>query len=122
MGNHSGMIAVNGTYIKTPSTMQWGLQDVSAPDSGRTEDALMHKNRVAQKIKIQLGWNNITPDEAHPIVAAFNPEYVDVTYYDLLAGGIVTKNFYTGDKTAPFKMWTANNKRYSTLSFDIIER
>lgn len=122
MANHSSMIAVNGTYIKTPSTMQWGLQDVSAPDSGRTEDALMHKNRVAQKIKIQLAWNNLTATEAHSIVVAFNPEYVDVTYYDVLAGAVVTKNFYTGDKSAPFKIWTTKQKVFSTLSFDIIER
>lgn len=119
---HTGMLTVNNVAIKSPSTMSWGLQDVSAPDAGRTEDALMHKDRVAQKIKLSVAWNNITPTDAHNIVSAFNPEYVNVSYYDILAGGVVTKTFYTGDKEAPFKIWTVGNKRFSTLSFDLIER
>lgn len=122
MGQHNGMIKVDGVAIKTPSTFSWGLQDVSSSDAGRTQDAVMHKNRIAQKRKIDLVWAMPTPAEAHSILVAFNPEYVNVTYYDPLDGLTVTRNFYTGDKTAPVKIWTVGNKRYESLSFNIIER
>lgn len=120
--NHNSMIRVNGVRVKTPSSFTWGLQDVSAEDAGRTQDAIMHKNMIAQKRKISLAWNNPTPEEAHTILRAFNAEYFRMKYYDPLAGGEITKTFYAGDRTAPVKIWTAGNKRYEQISFDIIER
>ena len=116
------MIKVNGTVIKTPSSFTWGLQDVSDSASGRTQDALMHKNRVSQKRKISLGWNNPTDKETAQILQAFNPEYIDVTYPDAMSGKEETRTFYVGDRSAPMKIWTVNNKRYSQISFNIIER
>lgn len=122
MGYHSGMLSVDGVPVKTPSKMSIGFQDVSNSDAGRTQDALMHKNLVARKRKIDLVWASPTPEEAHAILTAFYPEYFNVTYYDPLDGGTVTRTFYSGDKTAPVKIWSVNNKRYESISFNIIER
>ena len=116
------MIWVNGTAIKTPSSFIWGLQDVSDSASGRTQDTIMHKNRVGQKRKIALGWNNPTKEEAAAILQAFNPEYINVTYPDAMSGTDETREFYVGDRSAPMKMWTVKKKIYSQISFDIIER
>ena len=122
MGQHNGMIKVDGVAIKTPATFSWGLQDVSGSDAGRTMDGVMHKNRIAQKRKIDLVWAMPTPEESHAILVAFNPEYINVTYYDPLDGATVTRTFYTGDKTAAVRIWTVDNKRYESVSFNIIER
>lgn len=122
MGFHNNMIQVDGAKIKTPSTFIWGLQSVSASDAGRTDDALMHKNEIAKKRKISLAWAMPTPEELHSILTAFDPEYIKVFYYDPLDGKNIERTFYSGDKTAPVKIWTVNNKRYETVSFDIIER
>ena len=122
MSANNSMIKVDGNWIKTPSVFKWSIQDVSAADSGRTSDALMHKNRVARKRKIGLQWNGPTKAEAKAILDAFAPEYFDVTYYDPKAGATQTRTFYSGDQDAPVKVWSANNKLYSQISFDIIER
>ena len=82
----------------------------------------MHKNRVGQKRKISLAWDNPTKEEAAAILQAFNPEYIDVTYPDAMSGKDETRTFYVGDRTAPMKMWTINKKIYSQISFNIIER
>ena len=116
------MIWADGVLIKTPSVFSWGLNDVSAADAGRTDDALMHKNRIAQKRKISLAWNNPTKVETASILQAFNPEYVKVTYPDAMSGKYETREFYRSDPVAPMKVWTVGNKRYAQLSFDIIER
>lgn len=116
------MIWVDGVEIKTPSGFTWGLQDVSDSASGRTQDALMHKNRISQKRKLSLSWNNPTKEETAAILKAFNPEYVTVKYPDAMSGTYETRTFYVGDRTAPMKIWTINKKRYSQVSFDIIER
>lgn len=95
---------------KNAVLFSWGLQDVSDSASGRTQDTIMHKNRVGQKRKIALGWNNPTKEEAAAILQAFNPEYINVTYPDAMSGTDETREFYVGDRSAPMKMWTVKRK------------
>ena len=116
------MLLVDGVAVKTPSAFEWGLQDISGGDSGRTQDALMHKNRISQKRKLSLSWNNPSKEEASTILRCFNSEYVNVSYPDALNGVDETRTFYVGDRSAPMKMWTVNQKRFSTISFELMER
>ena len=113
-------LKVNGVDVPCPSKFAWSLQDVSAADSGRTQDARMHKNRVAQKEKIGLEWLGCTPDVAATILQAFNPEYFNVTYRSPLTNTIVTKEFYRGDAQAPYYWWCYEG-RHENVAFDIIE-
>lgn len=114
-------LKVNGVDIPCPSRFAWSLNDVSAPDSGRTLDARMHKQRVAQKEKIQLEWLACTPEKAATILQAFNPEYFQVTYRSPLTNSIVTKEFYRGDASAPYYWWVRDGL-HDNVAFDIIER
>jgi hypothetical protein len=117
------MITVDGVEIKCPSTFSYGLQDISSPDAGRTQDTIMHKEMVGQKVKLELGWKGLTWKETSDIMKAFNPEYIMVRYPDMLTGEYETKKFYSGDKDAPVKMWLDDDghKIIETLSFNIIE-
>lgn len=47
-------IKINGAAMPCPSSFTWGLQDISASESGRTDDTIMHKNRVGQKRKLEI--------------------------------------------------------------------
>lgn len=116
------MLKVDGKLLKSPSDFSWGLQDVSDSDSGRTDDAKMHKNRIAQKRKLTLSWRGLTPAQASEILKAVNPEYFEVEYPDAMENSNLTKTFYAGDRSAPMKVWTISDKYYSLLSFDIIEQ
>lgn len=116
------LITVNNVDMPNPSKMQWSLQDVSVGDSGRSDDGRMFKGRVAQKRKIELSWNAVTPSVARTILTAFNPEYITVKFFDPMDNANKTLEMYVGDRTAPVKVWTSNNKVYESLSFDIIER
>lgn len=122
MSKNNGILTIDGVKIKTPSSFVWGLQDISASDAGRTDDIVMHKNRIGQKRKLSLAWNNPTKEEASAILQAVNPEYFMVSYPDAMSGNTEARKFYAGDRTAPMKTWTLSNKRYEQLSFDIIER
>lgn len=116
------MIWVDGAEVKTPSAFSWGLEDILDSASGRTQDAVMHNNRVAQKRKLSVSWSAPTPEETSAILKAFNPEYVNVRYPDALSGEYETRTFYVGDKSSPLKIWTIGNKRYESISFDLTER
>ena len=109
-----------------PSKFSYGLQDVSASASGRVEDqyATMYKNRIAQKVKIDLEWVAVSDADAKTIINAFDPEYFNVTYHDPKANESITKTFYRGDISAPYYWWVDDNNgfSFSTISFNIIER
>lgn len=113
---------VDGVSMPCPSTWEFSIQDVSLGESGRTDDALMHKNRVAQKRKIAIAFNGVTADVCTQVLRAINPEYIDVYYWDPLDGQYETRTFYVGDRAMPYKCWWVGNHRMERLSFDIIER
>ena len=117
---YSPIQSVGGvTNIPTPSKYDWKLSDVSAADAGRTEDALMHKMRIAQKVHIELEWQNVSDADASTILTAFQPEYINIQYYDYKALTFLTKRFYVGDRTVS----SYNRaKGISTISFNIIEQ
>lgn len=111
---------VGTAYVRSPSVYTYGLQDVSDPDAGRTEDALMHKNRIAQKVTLGLAWNNISTAEVSEILTAFNPEYIEVEYLDAKAGSYLTKTFYVGDRSVP--MYSSILNIWQNVTFNLIER
>lgn len=116
------MLQVNGEAVKDPSSLSWGLQDISSSEAGRTDDAVMHKCRVTDKRKLSLGWQNIKPDEAAKILSQFSGEYFNLTYPDTATNSTQTRTFYRGDITAPFLWWSRYGKFYSELSFEAVER
>lgn len=114
------LTSVDGKTVRCPTSFVWNLQDISAPDAGRTEDTVMQKMRVGQARSISLSWSYLTTDEISVILTAFNPEYISVTYLDPMVGGSRTSEFYVGDRSAP--MYNATLDLWENVSFNIIER
>ena len=114
---------VNNVDIPCPSKCDIGYQDVSAPDSGRTLDAQMWKNRVSQKVKLDLEWLGVSDEDAATILQAFDPEYFNITYRDAKTNSIVTKNFYAGDRKATTYWWSDDDEMtFSNITLNVIER
>lgn len=120
IGGTSGAL----TAVKTPSAFHVQIYDESAPDSGRTLDGVMHKNKIDSKRTIEIEWWNTTPAETAAIINAFQAhEYFRIKYWDPTnATTQLTKTFYLGDRDAPIRQWFANGKRYEKVAFTIIER
>lgn len=112
--------SVNGAEVKSPSSYQYDLQDISDSEAGRTEDTVMHKNRIGQCVKLELQWNGIDTATVSAILRAFNPEYISVCYLDAMAGGFVTSVFYVGDRSAP--LYNSKLDLWENVSFNLIER
>mgnify|MGYP006958164452 CR=1 FL=1 len=118
--NFNPIRTVDGETVKCPSSYQWKLQDISDSDAGRTEDTVMHKNRIVQCVKLELSWQNISTAEVSDILRKFNPEYVTICYLDAKEGDYVTKVFYVGDRSTP--MYNCQLGIWSNVSFNVIER
>lgn len=110
-----------------PSALTWGLQDISSSDAGRTQEYgnPMYKMRLSQKRKLNLTWTLPTIQQVSRILQAFNGEYFYVRYLDAMSGQYEVREFYAGDRSAPYKWHElpgSMGTRFATLSFDIIER
>lgn len=112
--------SVGGTTVPPPSSYEYQLSDISSPDAGRTEDGLMHKMMIGQKVHLNLKWQNLTDAEAATVLTAFNQEYLSIKYYDVKSAGFLTKTFYVGDRSAPAYNRTVGV--WSGVSFNVIER
>jgi len=124
------MLQFNGSDITPdPSSMDVTIQDISSPDSGRAQNGKMYKTVIAQKRNINLSWKNITRTDARVILSRLKSgynnmrQYVQVTYDgDPEATGTQTRIFYYGDISSAFQqVWVGTRKRYSLLSFTLIE-
>ena len=106
--------------IRAPASYLYKLEDVSAADSGRTEDTMMYKNRVGQLVGIELSWTYLPTAEASALLNIFDPEYIYVEYLDLKRGAWRTASFYVGNRSAPY--YNATKGLWTNLSFNLIER
>ena len=122
------ILQFNGTSISPePSDMNVTIQDISSSDSGRVSNTgRMDKVVIRQVRTIALSWNNPTQAEARAIISALrsNGTFCTVVYDgDPEASGTQSRTFYYGDISAAFQQcWVAGRKRYSKLSFTLIER
>lgn len=104
-----------------PSSYSYELQDVSAEDSGRTEDMTMWKNRIGQIVALNLEWAFPTKEVASEVLQLFNSEYITLTYLDALTGTWDQDVFYVADRSVP--MYNNDNPHtWSSISLQVIKR
>lgn len=117
--------SVDGVAIPCPAQgdgYQWSLNDISDSDAGRCESGKMHKNRIAQKVKLELKWRNVSIADGATILTAFNPEYFNVKYLDAMSGTMQTKRFYRGDPNAGLYSFNPIARVWTEIAFNIIEQ
>ena len=122
ISGHEVILMVDDFIIPCPASLEYGLQDVSASESGRTEDTRMQKNRVGQKRTLSVQWSARGWKDTTFLMQKFNPQYIFVYYPDMLSGDYEVREYYTGDKKTPTKLWWVGKKLMESVSFDIIER
>jgi len=116
----AGALSPEWEEVPCPSEYKYELEDVSQSDAGRTEDCVMHKCRIGQVVALELVWNNIDNATVSRVLQLFQPEYLDVQYYDALAGTYKQLEFYVGNRSAP--MYNHRLGLWQNLSFKIIDR
>ena len=102
---------------------KWQRADVESPDAGRTLDAILHRGRVATKIRLDVSCRPLTTEEASVVLKAILPEWVTVTYTDPMDGMEVTKTMYSNNNPASFCIRKADGKEYwDGITFPLIEK
>lgn len=116
------ILKINDTILKTPADVTWSLQDLSSPDTGRTLDGVMHKDRVAQKVKLTCKWPAMSTVDASTLLKAVNASVnFQLTYFDVQENANRTATFYVGDRSAPYLWIREDSKMVENVAFDFIE-
>jgi hypothetical protein len=115
---------VNGVTLEAPASCTWGLHFLSSEESGRdTQSGLMTIVDIAQKRELSnISWAYPTEAQARTILAKFMTKRMMTIEYDDLLNGVETRTFYMSDPVAQVYTWSANNKYYVSLGFNLIEQ
>ena len=102
--------------------IKWTRFDVEAPDTGRTLDGVMHRGRVASKVRLDITCCPLKSSEAMTVLNAIKPEFITVRYIDPQDGS-VTRTMYSNN--IPTICATVNpdgTAIWKGLTFPLIER
>lgn len=103
--------------------VKWTRNDVDSPDTGRTMDAVMHRGRVASKVRLDISCKPLTDSQASTVLNAIYPEYVTVQYTDPQAGGLVTRTMYSNNNPASYLLNREGEEDlWDGITFPLIER
>lgn len=102
--------------------VKWQRSDIDAANSGRTMDGMMHRGRVATKIRLDITCRPLKATEAMTVLNAILPEYVSVDYYDPLYGDRVSVSMYSNNNPASFLIAKNEDDWWSGITFPLIEQ
>ena len=123
--DYNPIISVDGVALPvTPSTFSWTQEDLSNASAGRSEDCVMHKNRMGMIRSAQLGFSNLPIETMQTLINMFSPEYISVVYIDPATSAAYNYRrrdiFYVGNRSLTVKNAALNI--CEKLSFNIITR
>ena len=103
--------------------IRWKRSDLDAPDSGRTLDGVMHRQRIDSKVRLDIACRPLTTAEASVVLQAIYPVFVTVEYDDPQQGEVVSKRMYSNNNPATFaQVQTDGSYLWKDITFPLIER
>lgn len=119
----NAILKINGVGIKSPQALQWEKEDIDASGSGRNQNGLLFRDRVAVKRKLTCRWPPMESAEMSQLLNAMSPEFFTLEYPDAFDGTQRSGTFYVGPQTAPIYKQNANGTwLWENLSANFIER
>lgn len=122
----SEVLTINGvdfsSYVQEGG-ISWSRNDIDSKDSGRTTmDGIMHRARIASKVKLQISCMDLNSTQASRILNAIRPVFIDVSYEDP-EYGLMARTFYSNSPKVNLQIVYKNGEKlWRGLSFPLIER
>lgn len=124
-----GMIKLNGTWIPTPATLTFNVEDIDS-EAFRTQDGVTHRKRIGKVIKLNCKWDIIPDTEQY--YEFFNlldnlPEFFPVQFPHPNGDNAYTTVMYRGNPlTAVMRSYwdekTGKVSKWRDTTVNLIER
>lgn len=105
-------------YIRQKG-IKWSRNDIDGTTAGRTMDGTMHRERITEKVRLDITCLPLTSEEAAVVLSTIYPEYLQVEYTDPMEG-IVTKTMYANNVPATYI--DTSTEMWEGIAFPLIER
>lgn len=66
--------------------LKYGVNDLDSEEAGRTLDGIMHRSRVATKIRWDIRTKKLTTSQLNTLLNLIRPEWVTVRCTDIYSG------------------------------------
>lgn len=125
----SNTLIINGFNFEpylAENGIQWKRNDVDSSEAGELADGTMRRDRVIVRPSLEVTIANykifIDDTLGHQILRAIEPQWVDVTYYDLRLGGEVTRKFYSNNVGVSLLRVENGRRRWAFDKFPLIAK
>lgn len=119
-------LEINGVdilpYVAYNDGIKWQRSDLEDPEAGRTLDGLMHRGRVATKIRLDITCRPLTSSEVSIVLNAIMPEYVTVSYLDPQYGASVKTMYSNNNPAVHMLIQSDGTEWWKGIQFPLIER
>jgi hypothetical protein len=114
------MMQINGVNIVSPKALSVTINDVDSDKTTRTAKGDLVRDRIAVKRTLSLQFPPLTNSQISTLLNSMSSTFFTCNYPDPMVGGLTTKTFYVGNRTAPMFNYTTN--LWESVSMDFIEK
>lgn len=117
-------IALNGVNLPEPAHggAVFSVQDIDSSETGRNQNGLMMRERVATKIKWQFTFPPLSREMCSALLNAISGVTFELGYPDpYLPSGMSFKMCYVGDRTTPIYSTASGMPMWENISFSVVE-
>ena len=100
---------------------KWQRYDIEDPDAGRTLDGLMHRGRVATKIRADITCRPLRLSELQTVLALILPETISVRMTNAPFSGATTYTMYSNNHPASYCIKKGSVDWWNGVTFPLIE-
>ena len=102
--------------------IKWQRNDLDSSTAGRTLDGVLHRGRIATKIRLDITCRPLKSTEASVVLNAIYPEFVQVEYTDPMYG-VVTKTMYANNNPATHMLLQEDGTEWwNGITFPLVEK
>ena len=102
--------------------LKYTRSDLDGENAGRTMDGVMHRDRIASKIRWDVTCKLLSAEELAVVLSLIEPEFVEVTFTDPMTGQPVTKTMYSNNIPTQLAFAHKAGSWWTNLTFPLIER
>lgn len=114
------MLKINNVLMPTPKKYEVGVMDLSHAERLANGDLVLEI--VTTKVKIELEWTVLEPEQLSTLLLAVKPTFFEVEYYDAENNSMATGTFYKGDRRLPIVLVKNGVPIWDGTAFNLIER
>lgn len=110
--------------LADPQTLSWNISDLDseAGGTGRGQDGLLFRDRVAIKRKVECSWAPMNATEMSTLLGCMTLVFFELEYPDALTGAKRTGIFYVGDRSTPLYRCAGSDWLWEGLKANFVEQ